>query len=233
MYNWRSIEEFFLGKRYQLHNIARLKHLDSLGLDLFGKTVIEFGAGIGDHTYYYLLKNCKVLSSDARCELIDFINKRFGNETMVLNIETEIEKILKLPKFDIIHCYGILYHLCNPEQFLRSLRGKGQLLLLETCVSNDFYESGNYKVIEDKKNPTQSFSGIGSRPTRKWIFSLLNEIFPYVYIPKTQPDHPEFPKDWTSDSFSMKNELIRAIFIGSEKELRNNLLTKELLKKYK
>jgi 16S rRNA A1518/A1519 N6-dimethyltransferase RsmA/KsgA/DIM1 with predicted DNA glycosylase/AP lyase activity len=95
LYNKTKVpyEEPFLSIDYQLHNIARLKHLDTLALDLHNKTVIEFGAGIGDHTYYYLLKNCRVISTDARIELVNHIAKRFGNETMLINIETDIDKI--------------------------------------------------------------------------------------------------------------------------------------------
>jgi SAM-dependent methyltransferase len=224
-------EAYFLTKHYQLHNIARLKHLDSLGLDLYGKKVIEFGAGIGDHTYFYLLKNCDVMSTDARPELVKFIENKFGNRTMVLNVETDIGKILSLPKFDIIHCYGLLYHINNPEEFLRSLKDRGSLIILETCVSADNKPTGNYIIAEDKNDPTQAFSGSGSRPTRDWIFRLLNEIFPYVYVPITQPDHPEFPKDWTKDLEDRYN-LIRAVFIASEKELTLTTLLSSLPKKY-
>ena len=49
-----SAESFFLSKHYQMHNVARLSHLESLGLPINGKSVMEFGAGIGDHTFYYL-----------------------------------------------------------------------------------------------------------------------------------------------------------------------------------
>jgi cyclopropane fatty-acyl-phospholipid synthase-like methyltransferase len=226
-------EDYFLTKQYQLHNIVRLKHLDSLGLDLYGKKVIEFGAGIGDHTYFYLLKNCDVTSTDARSELVDIIEKRFGNKTMVINVETNLQKVLGLPKFDIIHCYGLLYHIHNPEEFLRSLKGKGSLLLLETCVSSDFKKEMNYIVEEDNNDPTQAFSGKGSRPTRSWIFKLLKEIFPFVYTPLTQPDHVEFPKDWNINFNDSPFNLKRAIFIASETELQQSSLTDVLPKIYK
>lgn len=226
------IEKPFLSKHYQLHNIARLKHLDSLGLDLYNKSVIEFGAGIGDHTYFYLLKNCEVFSTDARPELVEMIQRRFGNKTMVLNIENEIDKIYMLPKFDIIHCYGILYHINNPEEFLRALKGKGSLLLLETCVSSDFVIDDNYIVDENKSSSTQAISGKGSRPTRGWIYNLLKEIYPFVYIPKTQPDHPEFPKDWTIDFKNPREDLKRAVFIASEVKLSKESLTNTLPKIY-
>lgn len=227
------VDRPFLLKEYQLHNIARLKHLDSLGLDLNNKTVLEFGAGIGDHTFYYLIRNCTVVSTDARIELVNYISNRFGNETMLINIETDLELIRGLPFFDVIHCYGVLYHIGNPGEFLRSLKDKGSLLLLETCVSGDFSALPVTTVKEDKTNPTQSISGKGVRPTRKWIFDVLKETFPYVYVPKSQPEHPEFPKIWTEDFSASDSNLKRAVFIASEKELFYDTLTTELPQVYK
>jgi len=227
----KSPEDLFLTKHYQLHNIARLKHLDSLGLDLYGKSVIEFGAGIGDHTIFYLLKNCKVFSTDARPELLNIIKKKYGTETMVLNVESELHKIISLPRFEIIHCYGLLYHISNPEAFLRSLKGKGSMMFLETCVSGDYNDESSRLVKENKNDPTQAFSGIGSRPSREWIFNTLKEIFGYVYVPNSQPDHPEFPKDWTK-GFDLQNSVIRAVFIASENKLDLPTLSDKLLKIY-
>jgi len=36
---------------YLRHNARRLEHLNSLGLDISGRSVLELGAGIGDHTH--------------------------------------------------------------------------------------------------------------------------------------------------------------------------------------
>jgi 2-polyprenyl-3-methyl-5-hydroxy-6-metoxy-1,4-benzoquinol methylase len=188
-----SLETYFLSKHYQMHNVARLSHLESLGLPLKSRSVIEFGAGIGDHTFYYLTKGCRMVTTDVRSELVEFIKKRFDVEAFIINAEKDIDKIRKFEKCDIVHCYGLLYHIQNPMEFLRSLNDKCDLLLLETCVSHDLREDGAYIVSEDVENPTQAVSGNGCRPTRKWIYDILKQNFPFVYFPKTQPDHPEFP----------------------------------------
>src|SRR5690242_1107048 len=59
--SWTLYAEF-LSPAYQQHNVARLQHLDSLGLPVCGKRVLELGAGVGDHTIFYLHRNCKVLA---------------------------------------------------------------------------------------------------------------------------------------------------------------------------
>lgn len=215
----------FLSAHYQQHNIARLCHLESLGLDLSKKKVIEFGAGIGDHTFFYLIKNCHVLPTDARSELVEFIKNRYGIEAKLFNAETDLIKINTLGHFDIIHCYGLLYHLRKPAEFIEAVSSIGNTLLLETCVSPDQLPLDIYLTEECKKNPTQAFSGFGCRPSRKWIESELKKHFKNIYYPRTQPKHIEFPVDWRS---TPKDGLIRSIFIASHSEIWNPNLTTEM-----
>ena len=47
------LEEFH-GPHYLKHNQRRQEHLATLGLPLAGRSVIEMGAGIGDHTEFFL-----------------------------------------------------------------------------------------------------------------------------------------------------------------------------------
>ena len=54
---------------YQRHNQRRLEHLSSLNLDIFSKTVIEVGAGIGDHTSFFV-----DFSVQGRVNMIQIIN---------------------------------------------------------------------------------------------------------------------------------------------------------------
>jgi hypothetical protein len=221
----------FFNQHYQLHNVKRLSHLDSLELNIRSKSVLEIGAGIGDHTYYYLIKNCKIVSTDAREDLVAYINLRFGVEVMKLNVETDSNKLAQFDKFDIIHCYGLLYHIQNPENFIKALKGRSEILFLETCVSHDLRQDDPYIVYENKDNPTQSASGKGCRPTRKWIFDTLKKNFKYVYMPLTQPDHIEFPKNWETP-MEDRSKLIRAVFIASEQEINNRNLTDSIPKIY-
>jgi cyclopropane fatty-acyl-phospholipid synthase-like methyltransferase len=227
-----SIYNTFLSRPYQEHNIARLKHLESLGLNISNKSVLEIGAGIGDHTFYYLIKNCNVISTDARPELVEFIKDRFNNTAFTLDAETELAKLESLPVVDIIHCYGLLYHISNPEEFLRSLKSRCHTLFLETCVSHDFRQDGPYVTDENSNNPTQAKSGKGCRPTRGWIYSILKETFPYVYMPVTQPDHQEFPSDWSAP-MEDRSKLIRSVFCASTEPIKNPLLSESFVKTYR
>lgn len=222
----------FLDQNYQQINIARLSHLDSLHLDLENKSVIEFGAGIGDHTLYYLFKNCTVCPTDGRKDLVDYMKRRLGIKAEKIDIEKEIPKIMKIRDFDVVHCYGILYHLKNPLEFIQALSCIGGMVLLETCVSPG-NEDEVYYVDEMSENPTQAMRNTGSRPTRKWVYNRLREYFPYVYLPKTQPKHYQFPLNWNNLKKENVKHLIRSIFIASHKPIHSSLLTQKLIKLYR
>ncbi|MEG4231950.1 hypothetical protein QUA40_07545 [Microcoleus sp. Pol11C3] len=51
---------------YLRHNQRKLEHLASLGLDIVGKTVLELGAGIGDHTSFFRDRSCEVIVTEGR-----------------------------------------------------------------------------------------------------------------------------------------------------------------------
>jgi hypothetical protein len=75
--------------------------------------------------------------------------------------------------FDIVYAYGVLYHLADPQAALEAMaRRCGDLLLLETCVSFGANEAINPEP-EPQSSASQSFQGMGCRPTRPWVFSRL------------------------------------------------------------
>jgi hypothetical protein len=124
----------------------------------------------------------------------------------------------------------LLYHLKKPELALEFMAAHcTDLLLLETCVSYRDEDKANF-VNEPAHDFTQAFHGTGCRPTRSWIWQKLNSLFPYVYVPKTQPDHEEFPLNWDTTINKMSDtKLSRAVFIASRYTLNDNpLLLNEL-----
>jgi SAM-dependent methyltransferase len=205
----------FYSHDYQVHNAARLAHLASLGLPLDNRTVLEAGSGPGDHTGFYLERGCRVLATDARPECVEALRARHPKAEVAV-VDWNFPPSA-LGQFEVVHCYGILYHLQYPQQALDAMAGACQdLMVLETCVAPG---PTNELVIgrEDQGNPTQSFTGWACRPTRLWVFEQLRQRFPFVYTTRTQPNHQEFPIDWTL-SYRI-DQLIRAVFVASRREL--------------
>lgn len=176
----------FLTQHYQRHNQRRLEHLASLGLPLSGKTVLEVGAGIGDHTSFFIDRECAVTCSDARPDLLQILHDRHaGIVTYLWDVESAPPQ--SIPVCQIVYAYGILYHTLQPKTVLENFASLcSEMLLLETCVS--FGDEELVNVTPERPNdPTQAMRGFGCRPTRPWIFSNLKRLFPFVYVTKTQP----------------------------------------------
>lgn len=214
---------------YLEHNSKRLEHLESLKLPIKkDMSVFETGAGIGDHTKFFINKGCVVTPSEGRTENWLILKEKYTNAILLdlENPEKSLEPVNK--KYDIIYCYGTLYHLGTPLKSINYMSEKCEkFLLLETCVSLGEQESIGL-CREAVVDPTQSVSGIACRPTRSWIFNRLKKKFKYVYMPITQPDHNQFIEDWSSANSDDPNQLFRSIFIGSNIKIDNELLVEEI-----
>lgn len=217
----------FYSEHYRRHNEARLQHLDSLGLPLRERTVLEVGSGPGQHTWFYAVKGCDITATDARPECIAEINKQFPSVKTAQIDMNDPAPLESLGTFDIVHCYGLLYHLEDPARAITGLAGVcADLLLLETCVTPGGGSAINL-TGEIGSDYTQSITNVGCRPTRAWLFDELKKHFPFVYQTRTQPDHEEFPLDWTS--LGPDPGLVRIVTVSSRAPLDNPLLSPKLL----
>ncbi len=216
----------FSTHHYQRHNQRRLEHLACLGLNIANSTVLEVGAGIGDHTSFFLDRGCSVVSTEARLENLEVLKSRYPDiQTDYLDMDNpDVSSITE--SFDIVYCYGLLYHLEHPGKAIEFMsRHCSKMLLLETCVS--FGDGESINLCDERiENPTQSASGRGCRPTREWIYNQLKKYFAFTYMPITQPNHEQFPTDWSSSPPG--NTLSRAIFVASREQLTNKLLTESI-----
>jgi SAM-dependent methyltransferase len=207
----------FSSPHYQDHNRARLTHLASLGLPLHGKRVLELGSGPGDHTGFYLDRRCAVTSVDARQDCLDVLQSRYPQVATLQCDLNEPAPLQALGLFDVIHCYGILYHLEAPAPLLAYMaQACSSFALVETCVRADDFVAFEI-VAETEGDYTQSSTGRGCRPSRRWVFNELRRGFPFVYVTRTQPAHPEFPLDWSD--LTGAPELIRSVFVASKQPL--------------
>lgn len=215
----------FIAPRALLINKARLEHLASLHLDLAHKSILEVGAGIGFLTEFFEELNCSVLSTDGRPENLTEIAKQWPHRKLQLLDLDQALDISFLGMFDVIFCYGTLYHLSYPEQALKSMASVcREMILLETIVSLGNDTKINF--VTESNSRTQAISRVGCRPTRQWVMEMLRKYFGYAYITKTQPHHDEFDVCWISSFYKKKNH--RAVFIGSKIPLKNPLLSEEV-----
>lgn len=205
-------------------NQARQEHLASLGLPLAPGSVLEVGAGIGLHTGFFVDLGCDVTITEGREDNLEQIKQRWPHHTVKLLDLDQEQSLAHLGEFDMVYCYGLLYHLGNPESAIKQMAQvcRGQIFL-ELICSTDTADS--LVIQRDYRGNNQSVTGQACRPSRRWILSKLRQYFGYGYISVTQPNNREFPTDWSAPSHANT----RAVFIGSKVPLNNPLLSEEPL----
>jgi len=200
-------------------NRARMEHLGSLGLDLAGKKVLDVGCGVGHLAQFFVKLGCQVTSVDARDSNIASLRSRYpGLEAHVLNVETE--SLSRLGRFDVVFCYGLLYHLENPLGALRNMEAVcDELLLLETIVCD--HGEPVLLLSDESVVFNQALIGLGCRPSPSYVVMALNRSgFRYVYAPRQPPEHPEFRFEWRNDLAWLRDGLnMRCVFLGSRRAL--------------
>jgi SAM-dependent methyltransferase len=143
---------------------------------------IPLGAGVGDHTRFYLDRGSSVLATDARPGNLALLRRRLSEHPAFGRLEmavVDVDQPFPAPGlFDVVHCYGLLYHLANPVAAIAAI--------VASCAELFFLESktdpGEQEVSsagdENRAEVFHSYSGRNFRPTRAWIARNSGAIFP-------------------------------------------------------
>jgi SAM-dependent methyltransferase len=195
---------------------ARVEHFKSLGLGVSARTVIDIGCGVGHFSRVLEEMGADVTCVDGRPENIARLLELYpGRKAFVVDVETD--KLLDLGKFDVVFCYGLLYHLADPLGFMRRAGAMcGDWLILETCIIDS--ESPVVRLVpEDDANHSQALHAMGCRPSSAYVaFALKSAGMKYVYVTKSLPRHPQFQYRIENDFSYVKNgNLMRNIFVAS------------------
>lgn len=202
---------------------SRLKHLESLNLPFQGKTVIDLGCGIGRLSEFFFNQGSDVFCVDGRAENIQKLNELYPSyRSAVVDLQTT--DILNYGQFDIVACYGLLYHLSDPFALLKNVyKLCKSIAIVETCIT-DADEPILRLVQEDQNDPTQALAGIGCRPSPAYIIECLRMSgFNYIYEPQLLPNHPEFRYQRKNDITYLRNgKLMRGIYIAAHDAIENS-----------
>ncbi|MCU1390643.1 MAG: methyltransferase FkbM family [Ilumatobacteraceae bacterium] len=199
-------------------NRARLDHLAGLDLDVNGRSVLEVGAGVGFLSPFFLERDCRLVTTEARRENVDELQRRFPDvRSEVADVE---DSLLTLGRFDIVFCYGLLYHLESPVRALRNMAEVcDDLLLIETVVCDSPLPIA--RLDDETLTVSQALRGLAHRPSSSYLALALNRIgFDHVYAAVERPDFPDFI--WTpvgDDAFFRDGHLLRRVFVASRSAL--------------
>jgi SAM-dependent methyltransferase len=202
---------------------ARIEHLRNLHLPFRNKRVIDVGCGIGRFCDFFLEQGCTVFCVDGREQNIQTLRQLYPSVQCAV-VDLEKTDLTTFGKFDIVFCYGFLYHLSNPLGFIQNAsKACSEFMILETCIT-DAEEPILRLVDEDPENETQALHGIGCRPSPSYVANCLKlSGFKYIYTPFTLPKHPQFQYSKENNFTYIKNkENIRDILVGSHNIIIND-----------
>jgi SAM-dependent methyltransferase len=218
-----GVESFDTDAALEL-NETRLTHLASLKLPIDGRDVLEVGAGVGRLTCFFIDRGCSVVATEARPENVAELRRRLPTVDVR---EADVEESLEdLGRFDVVFCYGVLYHLESPLRALRNMAAVcDDLLLIETMVCDS--RDAVLRLEDETKALNQALRGLAHRPSPSYLALALNRVgFDYVYAASNPPDHPDYRFSWLDNMDTARDgALLRGVFVASRTPLPRSALT--------
>ena len=212
---------------------CRLEHLRLMNLPVSGKRVLDLGAGIGRLAEFFAEQGCDVFCVDARPENIQKLRELYPDRKSAV-VDLEKDDLKTLGEFEIVFCYGLLYHVVDVLGTLRRASAVcREMMLIETCVA-PIHANALFLVQENPRDVTQAMCGFGSRPSPAYVTTCLELCgFAHVYAPRKLPDHPQFQYKMLENAGRWRREPnTRDIFIASRQPLDNeNLVLRSSLRK--
>lgn len=194
--------------------LTKILSLLSAQLDL--KTAIDVGCGIGLFSHYLVNAGFTVKAVDGREENVLEARKRFPHiDFDIWNVEERPSKNWGM--FDIVLCFGLLYHLENPFLALRHFHSLTKsILLIESIVVPS--QAPIARLVNEHQGKDQGLQYVAFIPTESCLIRMLYHVgFSYVYRSSTFPHHEEF-----RTTFFTKRR--RTFLIASKQKLSSSQL---------
>jgi len=200
-------------------NRARLAWLGDLGLPIEQSRVLDLGCGVGHFISFYTDRGCTVVAVDGREENIAELRRRYPNVDARVADAQRLDP-QALGSFDVIHCFGLLYHLESPIAALRNIAAMCRgLLILETMVCDS--SRPVLILVDETKTVSQAMDGLGSRPSPAFLALALNRVgFNHVYGAAVPPEHPDFQFAWQDSLDTVRDGVpLRCVVVASRTRL--------------
>jgi len=155
------------------------------------RSVLDLGCGVGHFSAALRDLGLQVTAVDAREENISEARSRIpGVDFRVADAEDP--SITALGTFDLVACFGLLYHLENPLLAMRNIRAlTGKLMLLESMFVEE--EHPILFLQDEPPGDDQSLRSVSCYPSEGAIIKMAYRAgFPNVYRFRELPNHNDF-----------------------------------------
>lgn len=160
---------------------------ESLGM----KTALDLGCGVG--YYAQILHKCgfDVLAVDGRAKNVEEANRRYPHLKFQV-ADAQDPTLASLGRFDMVFCFGLLYHLENPFRVVRSI---AELASKFALIEGMVYPSPEPAMVlmDENNSEDQGLNFMAFYPSESCLVKMLRRMgFSECYTPTRMPDHPEY-----------------------------------------
>ncbi|HTQ61188.1 MAG TPA: class I SAM-dependent methyltransferase [Candidatus Solibacter sp.] len=155
------------------------------------QTAIDVGSGLGYFSAYLHSLGLQVTAVDGRRENVEEAGHRVP-QVKFHTINAEDHALRELGQFDLVFCFGLLYHLENPFVAARHLHALTRNLLLVESVIFPGSEP-IMALVDETSNEDQGLNHLAFYPTEACLVKLLYRVgFPNVYLFSRMPEHEHY-----------------------------------------
>lgn len=168
---------------------------DEAGLSL--TTCLDVGCGPGWFSQRLAHRGLAVEGLDGRPANVELARQRLpGCRFHLANIESE-GTVNGLGPYDLVFCFGLLYHTENPFRVIRNLRRvTRRVLFLESIIVP--LESPCAWLVEESQNETQGLTSFALVPSHTCLTKMLQAAgFVHVYDCAVPVSHEDFAESAT------------------------------------
>jgi SAM-dependent methyltransferase len=160
---------------------------EALGL----RTAIDVGCGLGYFSGFLRSLCFDITGVDGRQQNVAEAQRR-NPDIRFVQLDAEDPAMKTLGKFDLVFCFGLLYHLENPFLAIRHLHAvMEKLLLVESVIFPGSLPL--MALVDEGKTEDQGLNHIAFYPTETCLTKMLYQAgFPFVYEFSAKPEHPDF-----------------------------------------
>jgi SAM-dependent methyltransferase len=180
------------------------------------RTAIDVGCGFGYFSGLLSSLGFEVTAVDGREENVREAQRRFPAISSRV-MDAEDAALRSVGQFDLVFCFGLLYHLENPFLAIRHLRAiSSDLLLVESVI----YQGSDtiMGLVDECPQDDQGLNHVAFYPTENCLIKMFYKAgFPFVYRVAAKPRHPEY-------SSSRGSRKVRTMIAASLSELRSDAL---------
>lgn len=182
---------------------------------------LDVGCGTGDFSRFLADRALQVTGVDGRLENANEARRRCP-DIEFLAVDAEDLAAAQIGHFDLVLCFGLLYHLENPFRAIRQLHSvTDKLLLVEgMCIPDS---KPTMSLFDESTAEDQGLNYVAFYPSEPCLIKMLYRAgFPFVYRPRELPEHDLFRG-------SAWRKPVRTILVASNVALNvpNLLLMKE------